>query len=389
MPEEPKQPQEGKQPKSDIFIARSIYPEAEAVFTAQYRSLQEIKADCIVVLDTNTLLVPYGIGKESLEKIKTTYKTLIDVNRLVVPAQVAREFAKIRPKKLSELYDNFSKKRDAQQGFDTGKYPLLADVPEYQQLLIQQEQINNLFDEYRNLLGKVLEHIENWFWNDPVSLVYSQLFNAAVVKDTSVSDDDVKRDLERNQIHKIPPAYKDAAKDDSGIGDLLIWKTILDVSAKEKKSILFVSGEEKADWWYRGNKTQLYPRYELIDEFRRVSGGQTFHIVKFSRFLDLFGAGQPVVDEVRSKEEVEAGAISDDDEADAILKVYIDEHRVLEAFEQGRFKFRTVRGIAKDAGLSRERCTEIIESLEAQRLLGRRTDERGTRWYVVASTENS
>ena len=296
MPEEP------KHSKYDVFITRSIYPEAAAVFSARYKSLDEIKADCIVVLDTNTLLVPYSIGKESLEQIKTTYKTLIDTNRLVIPAQVAREFAKNRPRMLTELYDKFSKRRDSQQRLDTGKYPLLADVPEYQQLLIQQDQINNSIAEYGKLLGSVLEHIQNWFWNDPVSLVYQHLFDNTVIKESLVADEDAKNDLFRSQVHKIPPAYKDAAKDDEGIGDLLIWKTILEVGAKERKSILFVSGEEKADWWYRSNNTQLYPRYELIDEFRRVTDGQTFHIVKFSKFLDLFGAGQPVVDEVKEKE---------------------------------------------------------------------------------------
>lgn len=372
MPDEPKQskPDEPKQSKLDIFIARSLYPEAEAVFTSRYQSLKDLKGTCIVVLDTNTLVLPYLVGKDSLEQIKATYKALIDAKRLVIPAQVAREFAKLRPKKLAELYDKFSKRRDSQQRLDIGKYPLLADVPEYQQLLIQQDEINKLIDEYGKRLGKVLEHIENWFWNDPVSLVYQQLFDGAVIKQTSIADDEAKKDLERCIAHKIPPAYKDAPKPDGGVGDLLIWKTILEVGAKEKKSILFVSGDEKADWWYRSNNTALYPRYELVDEFRRVSEGQSFRIVKFSEFLDLFGADRPVVEEVREKEQP--------------LEDLDVEILVLDAFERGSFKLRSLSGITRDTGIAKETCLKAILSLELDGVLGRKINKNGgVRWFIA------
>lgn len=47
----------------------------------------------------------------------------------------------------------------------------------------------------------------------------------------------------------------------------------------------------------------MYPRYELFDEFRRLRGGHTFHIASFSQFLDLYGASDEVVEEVRHQEE--------------------------------------------------------------------------------------
>ncbi len=46
----------------------------------------------------------------------------------------------------------------------------------------------------------------------------------------------------------------------------------------------------------------MYPRYELVDEFRRKSGGQSFHMVKFSRFLELYGATNEVVEEIKKEE---------------------------------------------------------------------------------------
>ncbi len=113
---------------------------------------------------------------------------------------------------------------------------------------------------------------------------------------------DIRNDLATRQAHSIPPGYKDASKPDSGIGDLLIWRTILDVGEKLNVDVIFVSSDEKADWWHQSDKQALYPRHELVDEFRRHSKGKSLHILRFSDFLRLFGASKEVVEEVRQEE---------------------------------------------------------------------------------------
>jgi hypothetical protein len=50
----------------DIFVANSIYPDAKAIFTWRLEVLDAIKEHCIVVLDTNVLLVPYDISPKGL-----------------------------------------------------------------------------------------------------------------------------------------------------------------------------------------------------------------------------------------------------------------------------------------------------------------------------------
>jgi hypothetical protein len=67
--------------------------------------------------------------------------------------------------------------------------------------------------------------------------------------------------------------------------------------------VIFVSSDEKADWRYKSEGQTLYPRYELADEYRRNSEGQSFHIIQFSNFLDLYGASEEVVEEIRQKEQ--------------------------------------------------------------------------------------
>jgi hypothetical protein len=150
----------------------------------------------------------------------------------------------------------------------------------------------------------LLAAIGRWYWNDPVSALYRQLFKAGVVFDPTVTETAFLEDLDRRQLHKIPPGYKDAGKTDLGVGDLLIWNTILEIGKTRVANIVFVSGDEKSDWWHQSENQALFPRFELVDEFRRVSGGKTFYIISFAELLELFGASATVVKEVRQEEAV-------------------------------------------------------------------------------------
>jgi rRNA-processing protein FCF1 len=291
-----------KQGDFDIFIAQSIYPEATSIFTSQLKSLEEIKDDCYIVLDTNVLLILYTTGEEDLlDQCRKTYTPLVAAKRLIVPGQVAREFAKLRPEKLGELYQQISLKKQFKQ-LQKGKYPLLSSLDEYKEVVRLEGEIDKKVREYQKAVDKVLAHIKGWEWNDPVSLLYREIFSEDAIVDIPINEEEVKQDLQRRQQHHIPPGYKDSGKDDAGVGDLLIWYTILEIGKTRKKSVIFVSGEEKADWYTKSEGQPLYPRYELVDEFRRRSGGQTFQIVKFSRFLELYGASKQVVEELRKEE---------------------------------------------------------------------------------------
>ncbi len=283
-------------------IRYGIYPEAASVFTSRLKSLEEIKNDCYIVLDTNVLLTPYSVGEAHLlDQCRKTYKSLITQGRLIIPGQVAREFAKNRAGKLAELYQQLARKKQLSQ-IQSGKYPLLNSLADYKEVTRLEGEINSKIQEYQKAVSRVSEYIQGWQWNDPVSLLYNELFTKDVVVEPQISEEFVKEDLDKRHLHKIPPGYKDATKEDKGVGDLLIWHTILEIGKTRKKSVIFVSGDEKADWFQQSEKLPLYPRYELVDEFRRLSGEQSFHIIKFSRFLGLFGANETIVEEVKREE---------------------------------------------------------------------------------------
>jgi hypothetical protein len=310
---------------SDPFLERSIFPDAAAVFVFRPASLSAIKDQAIVVLDTNVLLVPYTISPKTLNEISKTYTALRNAGRLAVPAHVAREFAKNRATKLGELYHQLSSKRSGIKLLQAGRYPLFEGVDEYQKVLDLEKEIDAGLRKYQEALGSLLDRVRTWNWDDPVSLLYSNLFTPEVVVEAAIAEDALRKDFDARCKAKIPPGYKDAGKDVNAAGDLIVWHTVLEVAETRKAPVILVSGDGKPDWWHRSSGQSLYPRYELTDEFRRRSQGQSFYITKFSDFLDLFGAKQDVVEEVRKEEVTVRSATADD---------YIERRRAADEAEE-------------------------------------------------------
>ncbi|WP_077369199.1 PIN domain-containing protein [Anaerosalibacter sp. Marseille-P3206] len=305
--------------EKDIFVYNKIYSDIEGIFKNEFKELDNIKDDCLIVIDTNVLLLPYTIGKSTLEAIKNVYEILSSEKRLIIPGQVAREFAKNRPIKLCEIIKQLLDKKSKIPKLQNGKYPLLEEFEEYKKILDLEKQIDDLLIEYKKNLDTVVDNIKTWNWNDPVSLVYNEFFTKDCLMDTEFEEKDILNDLENRYRNDIPPGYKDASKKDKRIGDLLVWKTILRIGREREKDIIFVSGDVKADWWHQSNGQNIYPRYELIYEFKRYTGGKTLHIIEFSTLLNLFNASPETVKEVKNEEDKNKKDIS----------VFINERKVI------------------------------------------------------------
>lgn len=285
------------------YDLEEAFPSAGHLFQVRPRSVEAIKDTCLVVLDTNVLLVPYLVGPHAIDQVSRTYKRLAGADRLFVPERVAREFVRLRAEKLKEVHHQITLRRDQHaRPFPTGKYPLLTPLAEYNALLETERELVPKISEYRARVSALLDRITSWNWDDPVSQLYGNLFVDTRVAAPKQTHEQVRAELTRRFEQRIPPGYKDAAKPDSGVGDLAIWMTILALAEKHKADVLFVTGEEKADWWHRSAGQELYPRFELAEEFWRASGGQTFQIASVSQLFRLLGAEETVVAELRMGE---------------------------------------------------------------------------------------
>lgn len=292
-----------------LFPLNLIYPDAKKLFQTHTEPIEQIKDNCYIVLDTNVLLIPYKTGTKSIEEIKELYSKLIREKRLKIPGQVVREFVKNRPDELKNLYSSIETHMSSIQFSIINNYPLLEPLDSYKKVKECGADINKSIKCYRENVKTLLEDIQNWNWNDPVSSIYSNLFRNDVILDLPLNEDFLQKDLKQREMCKIPPGYQDKNKPDNPGGDYLIWLTILEIGKTHNKDIIFVTSEEKNDWWYKSNNRTLYPRFELLNEFKNHSGGKSFYIKNLADFLSLYGVNKDIVEEVR-KEEIKESAIS-------------------------------------------------------------------------------
>lgn len=318
-----------------IFIKFEKYPNPADTFAFKLKNKKEAFKSCLFILDANVLILPYTANTESLNEIKKVYKHLTSEQRLFIPAQAAREYLDNRATKLSDAQELIHKKQN--QNYQAlNKHPLLEEPPEFKEAIKIEKQISDLLKLYRNQLTKVIDVIKTWGWDDPVSEMYHEVLSGTVLDDSSLDKAMLLEDLNRRSELKLPPGYKDGNKDLNQAGDLIIWHEILKLASEKQLDITFVSGDEKSDWWHQSGGKKLYPRFELVDEFRDKTGGKTFHIVSLSELLLMFNADSHVIEAVKSSEKLATNLESITEKTRLIhntlntareLRRYLEEHR--------------------------------------------------------------
>lgn len=287
----------------DSFWLTDLYPEADQLFSHAPAPLGEVKGSCFVVLDANVLLWPYEFNSASLAEVNRVYGELKAQARLVVPGQAAREFYKHRSRKvaaLSEVLDGAitrASKSALQQSI-----PLLQDDPDYKAAQKLSKELTNTGKKLIEKLEAVKSRLQSDIAADPVSTIYREQLPGCIAELDATDRQAILNEVERRGRLRIAPGFKDQAKEDGGVGDYLIWLTILETAAKRKSHCIFVTNEEKSDWWIKSGGA-FQPRPELLDEYRRASGGQTIHLLPLSELLSLFSAEPEVVQGVQNLEE--------------------------------------------------------------------------------------
>lgn len=285
----------------DQFVLEDLYPSAHDVFAPS--CVQNVRhGDALIVLDTNTLLVPYGIKQDDLTALQAIYKGLADAGRLFLPGRVAREFIKHRDAKLAEMLKALNDQKSRFKVPDKRLSPLLEGVPGYDELRASQEKLAEARKSYDANLAKMIDKLRSWRGDDPVTNLYREVFTSSNVIEVLESRENLSSLWSVRIRNKTPPGYKDSGKDDLGIGDFIIWKTILQLGKEYCVDLVFVTGEEKSDWFVRSGGEGAYPRPELVDEYRRSSGGKSISLLSLSEFLTEMHVEDKIVEEFRNVE---------------------------------------------------------------------------------------
>jgi hypothetical protein len=288
---------QGRSSKLDPFVLEDVFPDVGDLFKSHVVK-PVTDQSVLVALDTSAMLLPYKMSSGSLSALGDVYSRLAKESRLFVPARAAREFVKNRNNELGNLIQNLKVRKERLGDMP----PILADLPGYKEAREAGKEVRRAYEQLETT-------VKSWRGNDPVTTLYEKAFPPSSFVDLpndKESQDRALQELERRTRNLIPPGYKDAAKPDNGIGDLLIWLTLLKIGSASKKDMAFVTGEEKADWFNRSSGEHVYPRYELIDEYRRTSNGGGLRLLSLHQLLEEMKAPAEVVKDVRSAEKEDA-----------------------------------------------------------------------------------
>lgn len=234
------------------------------------------------VFDTNIFLNLYRLSNKSRKQLLSAFEKMKD--RIWMPYQVAVEFCEERYDVISETNMRFKN---------------------------MENDVNDIVEKWRNLLRtskddkeiKALEeYLKTWLHNkkdcnyneydikdDVIFKQLLEMFDGKVGKPFEQKEvDEIDKEGADRYKKQIPPGYKDGNKKKNKYGDLYIWKEILKYANNKKVNVIFVTGDEKEDWWNIKNGKKIGPRVELRKEFFNETG-MKIHIYTLSAFLDVYG----------------------------------------------------------------------------------------------------
>lgn len=272
--------------------------------------------DCLFVLDANVLLHLYRYSDSTRDDLLNVFDSFSD--RLWVPHQVADEYLQNR---LTVIWDQashyeeaLSKAKALKSSLDhKNQHPFVS--PE---LLAE---FGAVFQKLSGELSAAKQSNENRINDDEIKSRLETLLKGRV--GDKYSTDRLEQIIVDGKLRyesKIPPGFADQKKaSDSArlsdrcrpYGDYIVWLQLIEKAKADQKSIVFVTGDHKEDWWLKFKGRTLGPHPQLVDEFITETGC-SFHMYLPESFMDYASkhlnqdASQTTLKELREVREEEA-----------------------------------------------------------------------------------
>ena len=243
--------------------------------------------NAIFVFDTNVLLNLYRYSAKTRNSLLDAFESFKD--RIWIPYQVAYEYMNKRCEVIYETvqrYEQFKKEIDAftSKAIETLRLTQSdEEVSELKRYLFKWLDSN----KDRNLLVLSAEQ-------DEILNKILTIFEGRVGE--KISDDElmaIKEEGKTRYEKSIPPGYKDDKKkkdkedDNNAYGDLIIWKQIIKYAKATSRGIIYVTHDQKEDWWNIVKGKTIGPRIELRKEFVTETQ-QEFHMYSMHSFISTY-----------------------------------------------------------------------------------------------------
>jgi len=268
----------------------------------------------VIVLDTNILLNLYRYSESTRDNIIQVMEAFKD--RLWMPYQVGIEYFNNRESTFMAIANLGS---TLKKTLDAGKTTMLNAYNKKETSRHPHLDKSELGKAYDDAVKAVKEFIDqqsaklhDYKSDDIVLKKLLALYDGKVGNDFSAEElFKIYQEGEIRYAGLVPPGFKDETeKRGKGLrhlfGDLIIWKDIIRYSKENNVDIIFVTEDNKEDWWDKKNGNR--PHLELIREFRKETGGHTILMYQQKGFLDA--SNQKIEDSTAT--EVEETSKEDD-----------------------------------------------------------------------------
>lgn len=241
--------------KSDFH---GYYQPTEAEFDALWK-------DATIVVDANVLLNLYTYSSSTADEVLALLGQFPE--RLWIPHQVAYEYHKNRCGiiyKESKQYEEFTTNL---KGVDkallaTKRHPFIPDT--------LAEKFREVMSEIKTSLEADKKQLLDLITKDSFRDKIENLFDGRVGEATKTEElKSIYKEGATRYAHRVPPGYSDAKKPEpEKYGDLVLWRQLIAYATSNAKPVIFVTDDQKNDWWVSRGRDKLGPRPELRQEFR-------------------------------------------------------------------------------------------------------------------------
>lgn len=241
----------------DASVLLQLYRYSDATRKAHLAALRELRA---------RLWIPYQVGLE------------FQRNRLKVIDEQSTIYANLR-ETVNSLFATLDKKlnevRDEHLSFEKGKF--IDQIQEAKGRLIAE--LDRQSKNHPSLVDKD--------GNDPIRSALDEILEGRVGKPFSAEElTKATLQAEGRTKERVPPGFADQHKPPGyQFGDVILWLQTIAFARESKKPIIFVTNDDKEDWWnYRG-KQKSGPHPSLLREMRDDAGVNCW-IYDGGRFLE-------------------------------------------------------------------------------------------------------
>lgn len=253
--------------------------------------IEEVWKNGIISVDANILLNFYRYTDKTREEFFSALSKCKD--QLWLTHQAGEEFFRNRRNLFRQLKSSYNET----QSFASAKIEELKSyIGGMNHPLIESAPLNDILDD---CVSKIKKHLDQLADKHPDYTQCDDVLDRIInLFDKKIGEPFSKERLgqiysegKKRYEEKVPPGYCDSKKKEDNLsncyGDLVLWKQLIDKSSHEKKALIFVTDDNKEDWWTKEKGISVSARKELIKEFHDETGMRIiiYNAMSFLRYV--------------------------------------------------------------------------------------------------------